>query len=217
MVFFLAYKVISRFFPAVKDYSFRFPKWQIILAIFFIAPLWFIVKYGIVYGVTSIFGSVAFEPCGLASDEVVPSLVESISAVLVAPIIEEVCFRFIPISVFEKKHTKIIVGILLAIVFSLLHVRNFLAVMLDALIFTVLLLRTKNVWYNILMHSALNLSATLVFFLSLAGFRIKKSTGMAIVMLIDIKGMILFVVLALVGFFLLLWSKNHYRTDVFQK
>ena len=136
---------------------------------------------------------------------------------LVAPITEEVCFRFIPISVFEKKHTKIIVGILLAIVFSLLHVRNFLAVMLDALIFTVLLLRTKNVWYNILMHSALNLSATLVFFLSLAGFRIKKSTGMLMVMLIDIKGMILFVVLALVGFFLLLWSKNHYRTDVFQK
>ena len=39
LVFFLAYKVISRFFPAVKDYSFRFPKWQIILAIFFIAPL----------------------------------------------------------------------------------------------------------------------------------------------------------------------------------
>lgn len=213
LVFFLAYKVVSKFFPATKDYSFRFPKWQIILAIFLIAPLWFIVKYGIVFDVRNIFGSVVLEPCGLASDEVVSSLVESISAVLVAPIIEEVCFRFIPISVFEKKRTKIIVGILLTIVFSLLHVSNFLAAMLDALIFTVLLLRTKNAWYSILMHFALNLTATLVFFLSLAGLSIKKSTGMPIVLFIDIKGTILFVVMAIIGFILLLWSRNHFRSE----
>lgn len=93
---------------------------------------------------------------------IVTFLMELPVVAVIGPVFEELCCRVFPISSYETRRGRIIAGILTILLFSLLHVSNWLNVVPNAILFTVVYIITGNMALPILMHVANNLSTILV-------------------------------------------------------
>lgn len=211
LTFVLAVKLLPKLFPEMKKFSFGKPKWDLILLIALCTPLYFIVKNVLIYFVSCIFEKPELRLMTYNSYELKGDLIASLSAVVLAPIYEELCFRFIPITIYKKRLTRILVGIIMALLFAFLHSDNWISVTVDALLYCALLLKTRNIWTNICAHSCYNLFVTILAVITYYGAEIYKSEKTPIVLLFPNEIIAISSVLAVIGlviFFVLRKRKN---------
>ena len=115
LTLFLVQRVEPRLFPSARQFQLRRPMAVVIVGLLLIAPLWFVAKEYIVYGLTSLVHSVQLEPVTYTTPELREDLLSSVHAVLLAPIIEELCFRQMAISPFRSRGVQITVCVVMAI------------------------------------------------------------------------------------------------------
>lgn len=158
--------VIPKIFPQMKIYKFKLPNAYILLGIFLIVPLWAVIKYRIVYRIALTMGTADLESLTYTSQELKQDLVAGISAVLFAPVYEELSFRYMALAPFKRRSSQILFCVTMALFFAILHGRNMMAAFMDAIIYGVLFIITKNVIINIWMHMCTNLFAAFLAIMS---------------------------------------------------
>ncbi len=212
VTFFIAVKLLPKWFPQMKNYSFKKPEWRVIAVVALCTPLYIVIKYGLIYLGASIFSAPDMKVMTYNANELKEDLVASVSAIFLAPIYEELSFRFIPITIYKKKWARILVGIIMAFLFAWLHGRNWIAVTVDALVYCALLLTTGNIWTNIWAHSCNNLLATIVAVLTLYGAKVKMSEGRPLVLLFSWKMVVVYAMLALAGIIIFIAGQKKTKT-----
>lgn len=159
---FLVQRVEPRLFPAAKQFRLKRPKSFVFVGLLLMAPLWFIAKDYFIYGLTWLFHPVPLEPLTYTTQELREDLLASVHAVLLAPILEELCFRQMAISPFRGRRAQIAVCVVMALLFGVLHVRNFLGAFIDALFYGLVFIWSRNIWNSVALHAGCNLTVTLL-------------------------------------------------------
>ena len=185
LIIFIWGKFLPRQFPATNDYRFRKPAIYQVLMVIGIALISLVGGYRLLYvfrggdvNVTMI--PIAYESAAEFKEE----MMASIHAILIAPTLEEMCFRIIPASVVQTNKKRIVVLAILAILFAALHRNNFLAAWGDATVFIVLFIVTRNPLIPILCHAFSNLFKTLAGMVSYIGLmNVSMSDGGALIVL----------------------------------
>ena len=162
LTLFLVRSVEPKVFPVARQFPLNLPKISIFLGLLLIAPLWLVAKEYIVYGVTSLLHTVKMEPLTYTTAELRDDLLSSVHAVLLAPLLEELCFRQMAISPFRRRGAQIVVCVVMAILFGMLHVRNFPGAFISAMIYGLVFIWSRNIWYSVTLHAGDNLAATLL-------------------------------------------------------
>lgn len=203
ITYFLIQRIQPKLFPEAKQFSMKWPAFSIVAGLILIAPLWNLVEAYAVYGLTSLIATVHTEPISSTPDELREDLIAGVHAVLLAPLLEELCFRQLAISPFRRRRNQIIVCILMALLFGILHVRNFPGAFLSAILYGFLFIQTRNIWYPVILHAGHNLAATLLAlycFFDIGQIQMSKSP---VIILPDTIVTIASVTLALIGFVIL--------------
>ena len=125
LTLFLVCRVEPKVFPSAKQFPLSLPKLSVFAGLLLIAPLWLVAEEYIVYGVTSLAHSVQLKPLTNTTAELREDLLSSVHAVLLAPLLEELCFRQMAISPFRRRGVQIVVCVVMAILFGMLHPRCF--------------------------------------------------------------------------------------------
>lgn len=208
----LVQRVEPKLFPAAAQFQLKRPVILVFVGLVLIAPLWFLVREYIVYGFTSLVHAVQLEPLTCTTPELREDLVASIHAVLLAPVLEELCFRQMAISPFRSRRAQVAVCVLMAVLFGMLHVRNFLGAFIDALFYGAIFICSRNIWNSMALHAGCNLTATLLAvycWLGLGGLQVAKTP---LIILTDAKVVVASIVLAVVGLLLINTKRRkHYN------
>lgn len=199
----LVRRVEPKVFPTTRQFLLRLPKASIVLGLLLIAPLWLVAEGYIVYGITSLAHTVQMEPLTYTADELRDDLLASIHAVLLAPVLEELCFRQMAISPFRSRGARIVVCVVMAILFGILHVRNFPGAFISALFYGVAFIWSRNIWYSVTLHAGSNLAKTLLAVYSWLQLGDMQMTSIPVIILPDMKVLIASLFLALAGVLLL--------------
>ncbi len=162
LTMFLVNRVEPSVFPEARQFQIKRPMLRFIGGLLLIAPLWFVAKEYIIYGLTWLVHTVQMEPLTYSTAELREDLLAGIHAVLLAPVLEELCFRQMAISPFRSRRAQIVVCVVMAILFGMLHVRNFLGAFIDALFYGLLFIWSRNIWNSVALHAGCNLTATLL-------------------------------------------------------
>ena len=200
---FIAIKFIPKLFSNCSNYSVKKPQVPIILAILLVIPFIKILEYDFIYKI-SYAESSNIEILPFITDSFPETLFESISAVLLAPVLEELTFRYMALSPFKKRSSKIIVLIVKNYV---VHSSNYIAATIDAIVLGIIFLSSKNIIYPIICHSFTNLTSTI--FGILSTFNITKITytnGKPIALLFTTNAHICFGILFFIGIIVLCLS-----------
>ena len=213
LTFILVHRGEPKVFPEAKQFSLNFLKPTIGLGLLMLAPLWCVAEGYVIYGLTSLIHTVHLEPISYTPEELHEDLLASIHAVLLAPVLEEFCYRQLPISPFQQRRTQIIVCLVMALLFGILHVRNFLGASLAAMIYGLVFIWTRNIWYAILLHAGHNLTATLLAVYCTLGLGEIRMSKMPVIILSDAKIIVAAVVLAIIG--LIILQRKH--RDIMRK
>lgn len=208
LTLFLVCRVEPKVFPSAKQFSLSLPKLSFFAGLLLIAPLWLVAEEYIVYGVTSLAHSVQLKPLTNTTAELREDLLSSVHAVLLAPLLEELCFRQMAISPFRRHGAQIVVCVVMAILFGMLHVRNFPGAFLSAIIYGLVFIWSKNIWYSVTLHAGSNLAATLLAVYSWLRLGDMQMTTIPVIILPDWKVIIASLLLALIGGVLLLKRKR---------
>ena len=203
LTLFLVCRVEPKVFPSAKQFSLSLPKLSVFAGLLLIAPLWLVTEEYIVYGVTSLAHSVQLKPLTNTTAELREDLLSSVHAVLLAPLLEELCFRQMAISPFRRHGAQIVVCVVMAILFGILHVRNFPGAFLSAIIYGLVFIWSKNIWYSVTLHAGSNLAATLLAVYSWLRLGDMQMTTIPVIILPDWKVIIASLLLALAGILLL--------------
>ncbi|MBQ4367249.1 MAG: CPBP family intramembrane metalloprotease [Muribaculaceae bacterium] len=209
LTLFLVHRVEPRVFPAARKFPLKLPNFSVFVGLLLIVPLCVVAKEYFVYGITSLVHTVRLEPLTYTTAEMREDLLASVHAVLLAPLLEELCFRQMAISPFRRRGAQIVVCVVMAILFGMLHVRNFPAAFISALVYGVVFIWSRNIWYSVTLHAGCNLTATLLAvycWLGLGGMQTAKTP---VIILPDAKVFLASIFLALAGVFIL--KKNRYR------
>ena len=199
--------VEPKVFPAAAQFPLKWPKISVVIGLLLISPLWFVAEGYIVYGITSLAHAVKMEPLTYTADELREDLLASIHAVLLAPVLEELCFRQMAISPFRRRGAQMVVCVVMALLFGIFHVRNFPGAFISAMVYGGLFIWSRNIWYSIVLHAGRNLSGTLLAvycWLQLGDMQMSK---MPVIIMPDAKVLIASLLLAIVGGALLLKKK----------
>ncbi len=175
-----------------------------------IAPFIIVFNYEIVYTVLKLFGNAPeLEPNTITLDSIRADLPFAASAVLCAPVIEELSFRYMALTPFRKKSHRITVMIVVSVIFGVLHIRNWCSVILDALLLGTVFLKARNINYTILIHAFKNLWVMPLTALSLLGVNgiVESVTGSTIIILFPTGIKIAVCISALLGA-LVMFSKK---------
>lgn len=207
VTFLLATKIEPLAYPNTQEFSLKPPTFSICIGLVLIAPLWVTMKEGIVYGLTSCIHSVQLEPVTYTADELREDLIASIHAVLLAPVLEELCYRQLAIAPFRRRWTQVIVCVVMAILFGVLHVRNFPGAFLSAMVYGLAFILTRNIWCPILLHAGSNLTGTLAAVYCTTGLGEIRMSEMPVILMADTKFIIGSVVLAVIGVVILTRKK----------
>lgn len=140
----------------------KLPGISVFAGLLLITPLWLVVKEYVVFGITSLAYTPQMEPLTCTTAELCDDLLSSVHAVLLAPLLEELCFRQMAISPFCRRGAQIAVCVVMAILFGMMHVRNFPGAFLSAMFYGVLFIGSHNIWYSVIVHAGSNLTATLL-------------------------------------------------------
>lgn len=203
LTFFIVKRVEPKVFPEARQFSMKWPIFPIVAGLLLMAPLWLIVQGYLVYGFTSFINTVRLEPIAFTPDEIREDLLASVHAVLLAPVLEELCYRQLAISPFRRRGAQIAVCMVMAVLFGILHVRNFFGSFLAATLFGLVFVWSRNIWYAVLLHAGSNLTATLVGVYCVFGLGEVQMSKIPVIFMPDAKFTIACVVLAIAGLFLL--------------
>ena len=203
LTLFIVHRVEPKLFPAAGQFPLKLPKATIFAGLLLIAPLCLVTEEYIVYGITSMAYTLQMEPLTYTTAELREDLLSSVHAVLLAPLLEELCFRQMAIPPFRRRGTQIVVCLVMAILFGLLHVRNFPGAFISALFYGLIFIWSRNIWYSVVLHAGINLTATLLAvycWLQLGDMQMAKTP---VIILPDLKVFIACLFLAIAGVFLL--------------
>lgn len=203
LTFFLVFRVEPKLFPAVRQFPLKRPLFLVIAGLLLIAPLWFVIKGYVVYGLTSLVHTVQMESLNYPISELREDLLASVHAVLLAPILEELCFRQMAISPFRRYGAQIAVCVVMTFLFGILHIRNFPGAFLDAIVYGVIFIWSRNIWYSVALHAGCNLTATLLAVYCGLGLGNLQMTNTPVILLPDTKAIVGSIVLAVVGILLI--------------
>jgi membrane protease YdiL (CAAX protease family) len=142
------------------------------------------------------------------TDELQEDLQSSVHAVLLAPILEELCFRQMAISPFRRRRTQIFVCVVMALLFGVLHVRNFPGAFLSAMVYGLVFIWSGSIWCSVALHAGRNLTATLIAVYSWLQLGDIQMTKTPVIILPDMKIVIAGVILAVAGGYLLTRKRN---------
>ena len=162
LTLFLVHRVEPKMFPAADHFSLKLPRFPVFAGLLLMAPLWLVAKEYIVYGITSLVHTVQLEPLTHTTSELREDLWSSVHAVLLAPLLEELCFRQMAISPFRRRGAQIVVCVVMAILFGMLHVRNFPGAFISAMLYGLVFIWSRNIWCSVALHAGSNLAATLL-------------------------------------------------------
>lgn len=200
LTYILVHRVEPKVFPEAKQFSLKMPKPASILGLLLLAPLWCVVEGYAVYGLTSLTHTVQMEPITYTSDELRDDLLASFHAVLLAPVLEELCYRQMAISPFQRRRTQVVVCLVVALLFGILHVRNFLGASLAAMLYGLVFIWTRNIWSAIILHMGHNLTATLLAVYCVLGLGEIQMSRMPVFILPDTKFVVAAVFLAAIAY-----------------
>ena len=210
LTFFIVKRVEPKVFPEARQFSMKWPIFPIVAGLLLMAPLWSVVQEYLVYGFTSLINTVRLEPIAFTPDEIREDLLASVHAVLLAPVLEELCYRQLAISPFRRRGAQIAVCMVMALLFGILHVRNFFGSFLAATLFGLVFIWSRNIWYAILLHAGHNLTATLLAVYCASGLGELQMSKTPVIILPDTKVIIVSALTALIGLYLIL---NHKALD----
>ena len=199
LTLFLVGRVEPKVFPAAGRFPLKLPKLSLVAGLLLIAPLWLVVEGYIVYGITSLAHSIQMEPLAYTTADLRKDLLSSVHAVLLAPVLEELCFRQMAISPFRRRGAQIIVCVVMAVLFGILHVRNFPGAFLSAIVYGLVFIWSRNIWCSVALHAGRNLAVTLLMLYSWLGLGDMQMTKMPVTFLPDSKVLLASVVLSVVG------------------
>ena len=154
------------------------------------------------------------EPLTYTTAELREDLLSGVHAVLLAPLLEELCFRQMAISPFCSRRTQIVVCLVMAILFGLLHVRNFPGAFISALFYGLIFIWSRNIWYSVALHAGINLTATLLAVYCWLQFGDMQMTKMPVIILPDLKVFIVSLFLAIAGVFILKRERKDAITQI---
>ena len=203
VTFLIATKIEPLAYPDARKFSLRPPAFSICIGFVLIAPLWIVLKEGIVFGITSCIHSVALEPVTYTAKELREDLIASVHAVLLAPLLEELCYRQLAIAPFRRRWSQVVVCVVMAVLFGVLHVRNFPGAFLSAMIYGLAFILTRNIWCPILLHAGCNLTGTLAAIYCTIGLGEIRMSKTPVILIGDAKFIIASVLLALIGIIIL--------------
>ena len=203
LTFFIVKRVEPKVFPEARQFSMKWPIFPVVAGLLLMAPLWLVVQGYLVYGFTSLINTVRLEPIAFTPDEIREDLLASVHAVLLAPVLEELCYRQLAISPFRRRGAQIAVCMVMALLFGILHVRNFFGSFLAATLFGLVFVWSRNIWYAVLLHAGSNLTATLVGVYCVFGLGEFQMSKIPVIFIPDAKFAVASVVLAIAGLFLL--------------
>ena len=201
---YLVHRVEPKVFPSARDFSLKLPPMYVFVGLLLIAPLWLVTEDYLVYGMTSLFHTVELEPLTYTTDELRKDLLSSVHAVLLAPILEELCFRQMAISPFRRRRVQIVVCVVMALLFGVLHVRNFPGAFFSAMVYGMVFIWSGSIWCSVALHAGRNLTATLLAVYSWLQLGDMRMTEIPVIILPDIKVVIVSLLLAIVGGYLLI-------------
>ena len=190
-------------YPESRQFSLKPPALTVVAGLLLIAPLWLVTQEAVAYGLTSLVHSVQTELLVYTSDELREDMLASVHAVFLAPVLEELCYRQLAISPFRRRGPQILVCVIMAVLFGFLHVRNFVGASLAALLFGLVFIWSRNIWYAILLHAGSNLTATLFAVYSGLGFGEIQTCKIPVIFLPDMKVVVASLLLAVTGVMLL--------------
>ena len=208
LTYYIGFNVEPKVFSEAAEFPPKRPNFKIIAGILLIAPLFFLVQEYIVYGLASLSNNFKMDPITYSVEELREDLFSSIHAVLLAPVLEELCFRQMAISPFRRRGARVVVCIVMAILFGMLHIRNFAGSAFGALAFGLVFIFSRNIWYSVALHAGSNLVATLLAIYSWLGLGEIKMSHLPVIMLPDIKVLIVGSILAAFGVYLCLSRKE---------
>ena len=203
LTLFLVHHVEPKVFPDARQFTLKLPKISVIVGLLLIAPLWLVAEEYIVYGITSLFHTVKMEPLTYTTADLHEDLLASVHAVLLAPILEELCFRQMAISPFRRRGARIVVCVLMAILFGIFHVRNFPGAFISAMLYGLVFIWTRNIWCGVTLHAGCNLTKTLLAVYCWLGLGNMQMTSTPVIILPDMKVIIASMILAIGGVLLL--------------
>ena len=204
LTFFLVNRVESKLFPSSLHFIQNKPKISVIAGILLIAPLWLVSEGYIVYGLTTLVKDVQMAALTYTAAELREDLLASVHAVLLAPVLEESCFRQMAISPFRRRGTQIVVCVVMALLFGVLHVRNFPGAFLSAIVYGLVFIFSRNIWYSVALHAGHNLTVTLLAIYCWLRLGDTQMAKMPVIFLPDTKVLIGGVVLASIGIWLII-------------
>ena len=211
LTLFLVKRVEPKVFTSVRQFSLKLPKWPIIIGLLMIAPLWLVAEGYAVYGLTSLFHTVQLETVTYTTSELHEDLIASIHAVLLAPVLEELCFRQMAISPFRRRGAQVAVCVVMAVLFGMLHVRNCPGAFLAAMVYGLVFIWSRNIWCGIALHAGHNLTVTLLSFYCWLGLGDMQMAKTPVIFLTDAKVIVSSIILATVGIILI--KKNRCLTS----
>lgn len=201
---YFVHRIEPKVFPSARDFSLKLPPMYVFVGLLLIAPLWLVTEEYLVYGITSLFHTVELEPLTYTTDELRKDLLSSVHAVLLAPILEELCFRQMAISPFRRRRVQIVVCVVMALLFGVLHVRNFPGAFFSAMVYGMVFIWSGSIWCSVALHAGRNLTATLLAVYSWLQLGDMRMTEIPVIILPDIKVVIVSLLLAIVGGYLLI-------------
>ena len=204
----LVHRVEPKVFPEAKQFSLKLPSLFVAIGLLLITPLWNITEGFTVFGLTSLISTVQMEPIAYTPDELREDLLSSVHAVLLAPVLEELCYRQLAISSFQRRWVQVVVCVLMALLFGIVHVRNFLGAFLSAMFYSLVFIWTRNIWYAVVLHAGHNLTATLLAVYCMLDLGEIQMSKTPVIFLPDTKVIIASLILAVAGGFLLTKTKD---------
>ena len=208
LTLFLVQRIEPKLFPTAKQFQIKSPTPLVIVGLLLVAPLWFVAKEYIVYGLTWLVHPVQMESLTYTTPELREDLLSSVHAVLLAPILEELCFRQMAISPFRRRGAQMVVCVVMAVLFGALHVRNFLGASIDALFYGAIFIMTRNIWNSVALHAGCNLTVTLLAVYRWLGLGDLQMAKTPMIILTDAKFIIASIVLSIAGFLLINTKKR---------
>ena len=211
LTYYIAFNVEPKVFQEAAEFPPKRPKFKIIAGILLIAPLFFLVQEYIVYGLASLCNNLQMESLTYSAEELREDLFNSIHAVLLAPALEELCFRQMAVSPFRRRCAQVVVCIVMALLFGLLHIRNFAGSAFGALAFGLVFIFSQNIWYSVALHVGSNLMATLLAIYCWLDLSEIKISHLPVIMIPDIKVLIASIIPAAFSvYFLTRQSYSHF-------
>ena len=208
LTLFLVHRVEPKVFPAARQFTLHLPKPAVFVGLLLIAPLWLVVEEYVLYGITSLAYTIQLEPLTYSTAELQEDLLSSVHAVLLAPLLEELCFRQMAISPFRRRGAQIVVCVVMAVLFGMLHVRNSPGAFISAIFYGLVFIWSRNIWYSVTLHAGSNLAKMLLAIYCWLGLGEMQMTRIPVIILPDTKVIIASLFLAVAGVLTLLRRKK---------